>query len=145
MSAGSPINVWALVWVAVLTAFTTTVLVLISLLLLVEATIGLLLRPTGPPWVLSAVFAGLSLSATVVAGLVVGTAAGLQRWWLAFAAVASTLGAVASGAVALAFGRVPIFWSPPGLVIGSLLAAALADRLGGRTSRANASSGAGRP
>lgn len=144
MSVGSPINWWALIWVAVLTAFTTTVIVLITLLLLVETTIGLLTRPAGPPMFLSVLLMLLLPIATAVAGLVVGTAAGLQRWWLVLAAVSSTLGAFASGAVALAFGRLPIFWAPPGLVIGSVLAVVLADLLGRRASRTDASRGAGR-
>ncbi|TVR25526.1 MAG: hypothetical protein EA387_03710 [Nitriliruptor sp.] len=119
-------------------------ILLIAVLLILNTSMGLLKRPDGPPIFLSVLLVVLPLIATMVPGLVVGAAAELQRWWLVLAAVLSTLGAFASGAVALAFGRLPIFWAPPGVVIGSVLAVVLADRLGRRASRTDASRGAGR-
>lgn len=144
MSRGSPINWWALIWVAVLTAFTTTVIVLMAWLLVMGTASGLLLRPGGPPMLLDALLLLLVLMAPAVAGLVVGTAAGLQRRWLVLVAVSATLGAVASGAVALALGWPPIVLAPVGLAVGSVLAVVLADRVGRRASRNEVPRGAGR-
>ncbi len=121
----------ALVWVALVAAIVVTVVTTF-------VAFTLFLGVSSPFWDV------LVLLPVLGVGVVVGEVAGLRRWWLALPAVFSVLGALAAGALAMAYEVLPILWVVPGLAAGSLLAVALADRLAVLRSRVRASRGAGR-
>jgi hypothetical protein len=145
MPAGSWRDWLALFWVAIFTSVVSTAVVATMAYLLLVSNLGIMTRPGGPPLLLDLLLLCLLLAPAMVVGLVVGAVAGLRRWWLVLPAVSSALGAVAAGVIAARFGQLPILFVLPGLVVGSLLAVALAAGLGRRKRRSEAPRGIGAP
>ncbi len=90
-------------------------------------------RSTGPPVWLDVVNVTVIVLLLAFPGAVVGIAAGLRRWWLLLPMTLSALAGVGAHALGLLVaGEEPWLWVPAaGTVAGSLIAVAIADRLGG--------------
>jgi phage shock protein PspC (stress-responsive transcriptional regulator) len=122
-----------LVGVAVLMAV-AMLLAGFTVLMLLNAVTWTLWDPSGePPLWLNVVAMTLVVVLAAVPGAVVGLAAGLRRWWLLAAMALSALVGVGAGALMplLAAEDATPLAAAVGSVAGSLVAVALADRLGG--------------
>ena len=124
---------WRLVGVAVLTAV-AMVPAAFTVLMLVNAVTWELWESSGDPSVwLDVLFLTVIVVLVAVPGAVVGLAAGLRRWWLLVAMTLSASVGVGAGALMpllAAEDATPVV-AAVGSVVGSLVAVALADRLGG--------------
>lgn len=145
MPAGSWRDWLALFWVALFTSVVMIAVTATMAYLLLVSNLGIMTRPGGPPLLLDLLLMFLLFVPAMVVGLAVGSVAGLRRWWLVLPAVSSALGAVAAGAIAARFGQLPILFVVPGLVVGSLLAVALAAALRGPKRRFEAPRDGGVP
>lgn len=136
-----------LVGVAVLLVLVTAGAVMLGALGLYATTHELWDAPEGPPvWLLLPAIVALS-AAVVFPSLVVGRVARLRRWWLAVPALSSVVCGLATGAAFATLSGQESFAAGtlPGLVGGSLLGIAVADRLGGSVPGAELLGRSGRP
>lgn len=103
------------------------------LMLLNAVTWELWESPGGPPVWLQGLVPTVVVLLVAVPGAVVGLAAGLRRWWLLAAMALSALVGVGAGALMpLLAAEEAVPWvAAAGTIVGSLVAVALADRLGG--------------
>lgn len=123
---------WRLVGVAVVITVGLLPVAMIVLLLVNAVTWERWGSLADPPMWLGVLFLTVSAVLASVPGAAVGVAAGLRRWWLVLAMAMSALPAV--GALMLYEALAPDAFPlavPVGMVAGSLLAVALADRLSG--------------
>ena len=105
-----------------------------TVLMLLNAVTWTLWDPSGdPPLWLNVLFMTVIVMLAAVPGAVVGLAAGLRRWWVLVAMAMSSLVGVGAGALMpllSAEDATPVA-AVAGSVVGSLVAVAFADRLGG--------------
>ena len=137
---------WRLVGVAVLTAVAMVPAAFTVLMLLNAVTWELWESSGDPPVRLDVLFLTVIVVLVAVPGAVVGLAAGLRRWWVLAAMTLSASVGVGAGALMplLAAEEASPVVAAVGSVVGSLVAVALADRLGGNDPVAR-DAAAGRP
>ena len=124
---------WRLVGVAVLIAVAMLPTALVALMTLNAVTWQLWESSGDPPLWLKVLVMAVIVVLVAVPGAVVGLAAGLRRWWLLAAMALSALVGIGAGALMpLLAAEEAVPWAAAaGTVAGSLIAVALADRLGG--------------
>ena len=129
-----------LVWVAIVAAVMVTVVTVFAVLIHLPSRLPD--RGPSPFWV------GFILLLAMGVGVLVGAAAGIERWWLVLPAVCAVLGAFAAlaFAAAQALGFLAILLVATGLAAGALFGVVLVDLLAHRSLDGHArGSATGRP